>query len=59
MSVPDAALRSPCAPDVAPCDACAPGSRQRATRVSTQEAVAVAALYHDDFECLGYPKPTI
>ena len=45
--------------DAAPRSPCGPGWRQRATAVSTQEAVAVASLYHDDFECLGYPKPTI
>jgi predicted ATPase len=33
------------------------GSASR--RVTTLEKVAVAALYHDDFECLGYHKPKI
>lgn len=33
--------------------------QQRATPVTIQERVAVASLYHDDFECLGYPKPHI
>ena len=33
--------------------------RQRASPVTTLEKVAVAALYHDDFECLGYHKPKI
>ena len=33
--------------------------RQRESPVTTLEKVAVAALYHDDFECLGYHKPNI
>jgi hypothetical protein len=33
--------------------------RQRESPVTTLEKVAVAALYHDDFECLGYHKPKI
>ena len=44
------------------CDIPARGAvvrRQRAAPVTTQEKVAVSSLYHDDFECLGYPKPRI
>lgn len=34
-------------------------AQQRASRVTTQEKVAVASLYHDDFVCLGYHKPKV
>jgi len=45
-----------------PCDIPARGAvvaRERASQVTTQEKVAVASLYHDDFVCLGYHKPQI